>query len=442
MRPRYQSPFWTAIRSVTLGLLVAAAGIGGSDVSMAALTGSRFGLMLLWAIVAGAFFKFVLNEGVARWQIATGQTLLQGACHRLGPIARVLFLVYLLPWTFAVGASLMSACAAVATAALTEQAAWTAVDAAAPSGASRLVLGLGHSLVAAALVLSGGYAVFKRVMSILTIAMVLLVVTAAMLTRPHALAILGAIFVPRLPLDKPDGAQWTIALFGGVGGTVTMLAYGYWMRAESRTATPGDRPPRPGTHRIDLGIAYSVTALFGIALTVLSADVPVHPSGSNLFQAVAARLSQTVGPVAGWIYLAGAWCAVWTCMLGVWQFIPLLFADFVDLTTSPRSADPPPGEPPPTADLARTRAYRWYLLALATLPVLGVWLDFADVQRAFGLLGSLFIPLLALALLVMNNRRAWVASHANGPAANLALAAALVVALIGLSVEFARLFDR
>lgn len=436
---------WTLTRSATLGLLVAAAGIGGSDVSMAALTGSRFGLMLLWAIVAGVFIKFILNEGVARWQVATGETFLEGACHRLGPAARIMFLVYLLPWTFAVGASVMSASAAVAAAALTSEKGLVASGASETSGSMRVFLGLGHSLAAAGLVLSGGYAVFKRVMGVLTVVMVLLVVIAAFLTRPDMSAVAGAIFVPRLPVEDPEGVQWTIALFGGIGGTVTMLAYGYWMREEGRTKGEIGPLPRAWSYRIDLGIAYTVTAVFGIALTIVSADVPVHPSGANLFQAVASRLAETIGPAAGWVYLAGAWCAVCACMLGVWQFIPLLFADFISIGRAGRGAavtQTSPEQLATTVDLSRTPAYRAYLLGLATLPALGVWLDFAVVQRAFGILGSMFIPLLALALLLMNNRRAWVGRHANGFATNTALVTALAVAMTGLMIECVRLLGR
>ena len=102
----------------------------------------------------------------------------------------------------------------------------------------------------------------------------------------------------------------------------------------------------------------------------------------------------------------------------------------------------PAERPAPKADLSSTPAYRAYLLGLATLPALGVWLDFADVQRAFGILGSIFIPLLALALLLMNNRRGWVGRHANGLAANAALVAAMLVAIVGLAIEVARLLGR
>lgn len=60
------------------GLVVAATGIGSGDVVSAAVGGARYGVALLWCIVLGAFFKFVLMEGIARWQLATGTTVLEG----------------------------------------------------------------------------------------------------------------------------------------------------------------------------------------------------------------------------------------------------------------------------------------------------------------------------------------------------------------------------
>ncbi|MCA1584264.1 MAG: Nramp family divalent metal transporter, partial [Acidobacteria bacterium] len=60
------------------GLIVAATGIGSGDVVSATVGGARYGVVLLWAIVVGAFFKFVLTEGIARWQLATGLTAVEG----------------------------------------------------------------------------------------------------------------------------------------------------------------------------------------------------------------------------------------------------------------------------------------------------------------------------------------------------------------------------
>src|SRR5690606_34608539 len=60
------------------GLVVAAAGIGSGDVVAASVAGANYGVVLLWALLLGAFFKFVLTEGIARWQLATGMTALEG----------------------------------------------------------------------------------------------------------------------------------------------------------------------------------------------------------------------------------------------------------------------------------------------------------------------------------------------------------------------------
>ena len=60
------------------GLIMAVSGIGASDIISATVGGATYGTALLWAVVLGAFFKFVLSEGLARWQLATGTTLLRG----------------------------------------------------------------------------------------------------------------------------------------------------------------------------------------------------------------------------------------------------------------------------------------------------------------------------------------------------------------------------
>src|SRR5918995_2634927 len=91
------------------GLVVAATGIGSGDVVAATVGGARYGVILLWAIAVGAFFKFVLNEGIARWQLATGTTVLEGWAEHLPAWVKVYFGLYLLFWTVAVSAALTNA---------------------------------------------------------------------------------------------------------------------------------------------------------------------------------------------------------------------------------------------------------------------------------------------------------------------------------------------
>ncbi len=60
------------------GLIIAVSVIAASDLISATFGGAKYGTALLWALVLGTFFKFVLTEGLARWQLATKTTVLQG----------------------------------------------------------------------------------------------------------------------------------------------------------------------------------------------------------------------------------------------------------------------------------------------------------------------------------------------------------------------------
>jgi hypothetical protein len=82
---------------------------------------------------------------------------------------------------------------------------------------------------------------------------------------------------------------------------------------------------------------------------------------------------------------------------------------------------------PPTE---RCRAYRGYLLGLATMPSLGLFLSFRRLQKTYAVFGLLFVPLLALVLLKLNGRGDWVGpGQRNGWLARLTLVFALLFCL-------------
>ena len=74
------------------------------------LAGADFGTALMWVVAVGAILKLGLNEGVARWQLATDTTLLEGWCRHLGWPIKIYFFLYLVVWGFIVAGGLMSAC--------------------------------------------------------------------------------------------------------------------------------------------------------------------------------------------------------------------------------------------------------------------------------------------------------------------------------------------
>ena len=387
------------------GLLIAATGVGAGDLATAGFAGSKIGMAVLWAIVIGALMKFVLNEGLARWQLSTGTTLLEGVSRHVGRWAVLIFLLYLLPFTFVVGGALIAA-----TGVATHSIVGWPVD---PEVATLLWGGIG-SATATLLVLFGSFRLFERVMACGIVIMFVTVCLTALLLGPDWAASMRGL-VPSAP-GTGDPFDWTIALIGGVGGTVTVLCYGYWMRQSGRTSL--ESLP---TCRVDLLVAYAFTALFGIAMLMIASGVEVEGRGTGLLLALSNQLHVALGPAGAIIFLVGAWAAIVSSLLGVWQSIPLLFAD------ATRSLW---GLPPISADrLGSTRLYRGFLLVLATAPMLQAGIGFASVQKAYAMLGAFFLPMLALALLVLNGRRLLVGAQNNRPWT--------VVSLLGVLAFFA-----
>jgi len=368
------------------GILVAATGVGAGDLATASLAGATLGLAVLWAVLVGAFLKFVLNEGLTRWQLATGTTLVEGCVVRLGRSVLWIFLVYLVVWSFLVAAALMSA------AGVTAHAIWPlAGGGPAAAQSDKIIYGALHSLAAIALVTWGGYRFFERAMATAIAVMFFTVMTTAVALQPHWSEVLRGLALPTIP---SGGASWTVAIMGGVGGTVTVLCYGYWIREEGRCSLA-----ELSLCRWDLALGYVMTAAFGLAMIVVGNTLgELEGGGATLVVRIASQLEQVfgaAGPLAKWAFLAGAWGAVFSSMLGVWQSIPYLFADLWQLRA---------GRVGKKIDVL-SWPYRLYLYAIGTVPMLGlVAFDFQSMQKLYAVVGALFIPMLGAVLLVLNGR--------------------------------------
>jgi Mn2+/Fe2+ NRAMP family transporter len=390
------------------GIVVAATGLGAGDVVAAAAAGSRFGYAVVWAAVVGAILKYCLNEGLARWQLATGTTLIEGWVFRLGRWVQYYFLAYLVLWSFIVGGALISACglAAHALAPALSETAW----------------GVIHSLAAAAMVLLGGYRPFERVMKLFIGLMFAGLVGCAIAVSPPSVTLSLSVMEASVP---PGGVGLILGIIGGVGGSVTLLSYGYWMREKGWEG----RSFR-SMARIDLSVAYLLTGLFGLAVIILSAAVlhahggPVEGRESVL--RISDLLGSLLGPAGTWAFRIGFWAAVSTSILGVWQGVPYIFCDFVGLLKRLSPAD--------QREFVSTRSswYRGYLLYLCLPPMA---LLFAErpvaVIVTYAVVGALFMPFLAGTLLYMNSRPDWVGPDLrNGWLTTLLLI--LCLALFGL----------
>ena len=393
--------------------MIAATGLGAGDLIAASVAGARFGTAILWAAVLGAIMKYAMNEGLTRWQLATGSTLLEGWVQRLPKIISLYFFVYLLVWSFIVAGALIAGTGLAAHALY--------------PGLSVELWGILHSLLALALIIIGRYSLLERLMKFFMGLMLLVVITCAVLVAPGISGILTGLFIPSIP----DGSVLFIfSVIGGVGGSVTLLCYGYWIR-ERDWNRPEDLP----RSRFDLAVAYVLTGLFGIAIIIVAAGVePEVITGPEMALGIAGKLEEVVGPFGKWCFLIGFWSAVFSSMLGVWQGVPYLFADFVQqYSWQPNQ---------PMAVKADSIAYRGYLLYLALPPMLlllvgkPVWLVII-----YAVAGAFFMPLLALLLLLMNNRRARLGNLKNGWLTNLVLLSSVLVFGLLTHTEISRLFS-
>jgi hypothetical protein len=182
-------------------------------------------------------------------------------------------------------------------------------------------------------------------------------------------------------------------------------------------------------------IAYLLTGLFGIGIMIISSGMQADvATGTKMALGIASHLETVIGPFGKWCFLIGFWSAVFSSMLGVWQGIPYLFADFLQQYTYRP-------ETPLLVD-SGSPAYRGYLFYLAIPPMLlllvnqPVWLVII-----YAVAGAFFMPLLILLLLLMNNRRSWVGELRNGWATNLLLLSSLLVFGLLLYTEVSRLFE-
>jgi len=389
------------------GLAIAATGVGAGDLLAAILAGAEFRETLLWVIVLGALLKFALNEGVARWQLATGTTLIEGWGAHIGMIFQIGFLIYLVIWSLIVAGGLMSACG-------------VAAHALVPS------IGIGtwgvlHSIAALVLVWFGRYDRFETTMKALIALMVLTLLASVVLVGPDLARVLRGLLVPRLPSES---ATTVLSLMGGVGGSVTMLSYGYWIREKG-----WDGKSWITTVRRDLGIGYLLTAIFGAAMLVLAATALVGlggmPAGSQglvacadaLEEGASGRFGETIAAIARGTFLVGLWAAVFTSTLGVWQGVPYLFADFTQVLGKRV------GKIDETA-----WTYRGYLLFLAFPPMLLLVLDRPVwIIKLYTLTGGLFMPFLAASLLWLTTKSSLMGGLRTGRLSLAAMVAALAL---------------
>ncbi|MET1035459.1 MAG: Nramp family divalent metal transporter [Arthrobacter sp.] len=389
------------------GLVVAATGVGAADMVATLAAGSRYGYALLWAVILGVILKIVLVEGAGRYSLATGKTIFEG-WRSLGRWPVWYFGPYIMIWGIVYGASAMSS---------------TALPLAALfPGVPLIVFAVATGIAGFVLVWFNRYAVFEKITAVLVGLMFVTIVTLAVIATPNIPNMLAGL-VPRLP---EGGLFYTLALAGGVGGTITLAAYGYWLR-EKGWITPGWMR----VMRIDNTMAYVMTGIFVISMLIVGAEVVAAANttigaGDKGLLDLDTVLRERYGEFIGTWFLIGFFAAAFSSVIGVWNGVSLMFADFWGNIRGKGSGHPD--------SRINGKYFRFYLIWL-TFPSMSLLLldQPIGLVLAYGVMGALFMPFLAITLLPLLNTHRVPAQWRNRWHTNTALVitAGLFIALGG-----------
>lgn len=410
-------PRTSSWRYIGPGIVVAATGVGAGDLVATLIAGSKFGYTLMWAAVIGCLVKISLAEAAGRWHLATGRTLFEG-WRTLGSWTTVYFAVYVVIWGFVYGATAMSSSA-------------LPVVALFPDGPGLKTWAIVMGLVGLVFVWFNQYAVFEKVMTVLIGVMFVVVVYVALRVGPDV----GASIAGLAPV-LPDGSLiYTLGLIGGVGGTITMAAYGYWVNAKGWNNSSWMK-----VMRLDNRVAYLTTGIFVVAMLIVGAEL-LHSSQLALTKGdrglidLGTILEDRFGAVTAKLFLVGFFATSFSSLIGVWHGVSLMFADFVERIRAERAAGGAAAETGTEggeiARQERSVPFRAYLLWLTFPPMTLLWLDQPfGLVVVYGVLGAFFMPFLALTLIWLLNSSRTPVEWRNGWLSNGMLAAAGLLFLV------------
>jgi Mn2+/Fe2+ NRAMP family transporter len=401
-RTQAPSTLGRRLRYAGPGIVIAVTGVGAGDMVSSLVAGTDFGMVLLWAVILGAILKYFLTEGIGRWYMASGQTILQG-WRSLGRWAIWYFVIYLFIVTFVFGAAVTS------TAAL-------AVDAALPGVLPLWAWAALHSVAAFIIVGIGRYGLFEMIMKTFAALKFGIVILLAILLAP-ALGEVVLGFVPRIP----EGALINVlAIIGGVGGTYSLAAYTYWVR--ERGWRHSDWIP---TMRTDLGFGYALTALFMVSMLIIGAEL-LFGTGTSISDeegllALVDPMQDRFGLLARWAFLIGFWAVATGAMLGAWNGGAYLFADCV------RTIREAPDEEASDYLSEKSIFFRGFLAWMSFPPM--ILLAFGEpvlLVIVYASLGALFLPFLAITLLILLNSQRVTPEYRNRLVSNVVLAVSVI----------------
>ena len=385
------------------GILVTAAFIGPGTITTASTAGANFGFALLWALVFSILATIVLQEMSARLGLVTRAGLAEAMRTTFHSQLFGRLSVLLVVAAVGVGNAAYEA-GNIAGAAL-------AITSISDIGRASAAISLG--VVSAALLASGRYRVLEIALIGLVLTMSAVFILTALIIAPAPGEIMSSLLRPSLP----SGSRLTvIALIG-----TTVVPYNLFLHANAVREKWDDSVPLAGAlsqSRWDTGLSIGLGGLITLAILATAATAFFQTGLEFNGQSMAVQLEPLLGSSAKYVFALGlfaggltsaitaplaaayAVCGAmgWPQGLGSWRFRVVWGAVLLIGTV---------------------------FAALGTKPLTAIL--FAQIANGF------LLPIVAVFLLVVMNRRALLGEYCNGPLAN-ALGFVVVLITAGLGI--------
>ncbi|MBW3605636.1 MAG: Nramp family divalent metal transporter [Actinobacteria bacterium] len=392
------------LRQLGPGLLVAAAFVGPGTVTTASVAGADFGFVLLWALVFSVAAAIVLQEMAARLGVVSREGLGEALRTTFDSRAVQIAVIVLVVAAITVGN------AAFQTGNLTG----AALGLQAIFGGGTALWATIVAVLAAALLATGSYKAVERVLVWLVVLMGVVFVVTALIVTPDPLDLLAGL-VPRVP----SGSVLTVVALIGT----TVVPYNLFLHASSvQDKWPEDVPTERAVReaKLDTRLSIGIGGLVTLAI-LTTAAAALFTQGQSVEDAgdMAVQLEPLLGPAAKFFFATG-----------------LLAAGITSSVTAPLAAAyATAGALGWSRDLSDTRFKAiWAVIILVGVVFAFVGSSPTQVIVFAQAANGLILPVVAVFLLVVMNRRDLLGDHVNSTRANV-IGGIVVLVAVGLGLN-------
>lgn len=393
------------------GILVTAAFIGPGTITTASSAGANFGFALLWALVFSIFATIILQEMSARLGLVTREGLaeaMRSTFHsQLFGGFSVLLVVAAVGFGNAAYEAGNIAGASLAIASVTDISSGSAA--------------IGIGVLSALLLGSGHYKILERALIGLVLLMSTVFILAAIMVAPAIGDLLSALFQPTMP----SGSSLTvIALIGTTVVPYNLFLHANAVREKWDHSVPLDQALTQS--RWDTGISIGLGGLITLAILATAATAFFQTGLEFDGSSMALQLEPLLGSSAKYIFALGLFAGGLTSAITAPLAAAYAVCGAMGWSQGLRS-------PKFKLVWATVLLCGTVFAAIGTKPITAI--VFAQVANGF------LLPVVAIFLLVVMNRRQLLGENCNGVLANiLGVIVILITTLLG-AVKLLRVFD-